>query len=361
MKTAWQIGRIAGVELRIHFTFPLLFAWVALQHFVRTGQWSGLLTSLGFVLLVFGLIVLHELGHVLAARSFGIRTRDITLLPIGGIAHLARMPAHPREELVVALAGPAINLALGLVLLPLAGGPVFPWTAGTLLQQLVWTNFALAAFNLIPAYPLDGGRGLRALLALHYPRERANFLALLVGRIFALLLGMLALAGDPFLIFIALFLWVAAGEEIAAERRQAQLRHVHVGEIMDRDCQVFAPSETLARAANHLLSSAQEDFPVVGPEGRLAGLLRREDLVAGLAHLGPDARIDELPLMPTPSSRTNETVENLLHRWPADRRSVPVLRDDRTFAGLCTAANLGDFILVQDALAGPHPHEPLTA
>src|SRR6267378_4982921 len=173
MKWSWRIARVAGIEVFMHATFLLLLAWVGVTDYLPRHSWQAAARGIVFVLILFVIIVLHELGHALTARRFGIRTLDITLLPIGGVARLERMPEKPVQELLVALAGPAVNLVLALVLLLLlAVGRQFgdfeglSLLGGSLLARLLQVNVALAVFNLLPAFPMDGGRVLRALLAL---------------------------------------------------------------------------------------------------------------------------------------------------------------------------------------------------
>ena len=184
MRWSWRVGRIADIDVYVHSTFLLLLGWVLLQHYLAHGDPAEAIGGLAFILALFGIVVLHELGHALAARRYGIRTRDITLLPIGGVARLERMPEDPRQELVVALAGPAVNVALaaGLFLaLALGRGPApvgeVAHVGGGVLDQLLWVNVSLAVFNLLPAFPMDGGRVLRAVLALRLDYVRATQIA----------------------------------------------------------------------------------------------------------------------------------------------------------------------------------------
>ncbi len=218
MSWSWRIGRIAGIDVYVHFTFFLLLCRIAYQHYSVRGNFNDAIGGLVFILALFGIVVLHELGHALAARRYGIPTRDITLLPIGGVARLERMPDKPAQELVVALAGPAVNvvLAAGIFLVLALGAELIPISramnvGGGFLNQLLWVNIALAVFNLLPAFPMDGGRVLRALLAMRMEYVQATQVAATVGQAMAIFFVIAGLfGGNPLLMFIGLFVWLGA-------------------------------------------------------------------------------------------------------------------------------------------------------
>ncbi|NCO93110.1 MAG: site-2 protease family protein, partial [Armatimonadetes bacterium] len=165
MKWSWKIGELSGIGIYVHGTFLMLLAWVALSHLMSGHSVAAAMSGLLFVVTLFAIVVLHELGHALMAKRFGIATRDITLLPIGGMARLERMPEDPKQELLVSLAGPAVNVVLGaglfVILTLMKGATAFTGltlVGGALLTKLLWVNVALAGFNLLPAFPMDGGR-----------------------------------------------------------------------------------------------------------------------------------------------------------------------------------------------------------
>jgi len=224
MNLSWKLGRIAGIDLFLHPTFLLIMGWAALQR----GLDGMLLISA-----VFGCVVLHEFGHALTARLFGVQTRDITLYPIGGVARLERMPRAPGAELLITLAGPLVNVAIaGFLFLGLwAAGAWEPWTEPSLAAdfagQLMFINVALAVFNMLPAFPMDGGRVLRAILSAPLGRYRATEIAAGLGR--ALALG-LPLAGlwfgvfNPMYLVLAVFIYFAAGMELAQVRAEEPRR-----------------------------------------------------------------------------------------------------------------------------------------
>ncbi len=223
MRMSWKLGQVAGIDVYLHPTFFLL---LMLPQVIQGGIAAVLL-----VIAVFGCLLLHELGHALMARRFGIETEDITLSPIGGVARLRRMPKAPGAELLIALAGPAVNILIVLVLAGLYGlGVVTNLWAMVALQQfvivLMVANLFLVAFNLVPAFPMDGGRVLRALLSGWLGRARATMIAAGIGRVLAIAFGLYSLIhGELLQVVLAMFIYWAAGKELsmvlAEERRRS--------------------------------------------------------------------------------------------------------------------------------------------
>ncbi|MCU0873553.1 MAG: site-2 protease family protein [Pirellulaceae bacterium] len=217
-----KLGDIAGIGVYIHWSFWLLPAWILLS---AGGGFAGALTSIVFVFAVFGCVVLHELGHALMARQFHIGTRDITLYPIGGVASLERMPRRPAHELAIALAGPAVNVLIAAVLFAVlvvgdlgTQGLLLDFAGGSFLANLVFVNVALVVFNMLPAFPMDGGRVLRAFMAMRLPYLRATEIAVRVGQAVAVVLGLVGLFSGGTLLFVAFFVFLAAQAELAMAR-----------------------------------------------------------------------------------------------------------------------------------------------
>ncbi len=354
MNGTWRLGRILGIEVRVHFTFILLFALLGGLHLLRGVEPRAALLDGVFLLSVFGIVVLHELGHALAARRFGVGTRAITLLPIGGVAQLERIPEKPHQELVIALAGPAVNVVLAAslgALLVSTGGTLdvaeLSTPGGAFLPRLVLVNVTLAVFNMLPAFPMDGGRVLRATLAFFVDYRRATEVASSVGQGIAVLLGLIGLVGNPLLLVIAIFVFLGARQESLHVRTKAAIQGISVRATMVRSFGALAPEEPVARAARLLLEGFQHDFPVVR-EDALLGVVTRRAIVEALARGG-----DQLPvgavMNPQPATaHPNELLTDVLPRL--QESGVVVVVDGRLVVGLLTLESLGEFMTLASAV-----------
>ncbi len=356
MRWSWRIGSLAGIELRIHATFLLLVAWVGAAHWASGRSLDAVLGGVFFILALFACVVLHELGHAMAARQFGIPTRDITLLPIGGVARLERMPEKPEQELWVAVAGPLVNVAI-------AAG-LFVWltvshawaplgqlhvASGPLLARLMVANVTLVAFNLIPAFPMDGGRVLRALLAKRLDYVRATQVAAGIGQGVAFGFGLLGLFFNPLLMFIALFVWIGASQEASATQMKAALAGTPIQTAMMTEFMQLGPDDTLADAARMVLQSSQQDFPVV-EQGEVIGILTRADLLLALAKQGNEYPVSAVMRRDFIAAEDTEMLETAFQRLQqCNCHTMPVLRQGR-IAGLLTMDNLGEYLLIQAAM-----------
>jgi Zn-dependent protease/CBS domain-containing protein len=360
MKWAWRVGKLAGIELKIHVTFLLILGWVGLLHWRAEGTRQAVLRGVGFILLLFACVVLHELGHALTARRFGIKTRDIILLPIGGVARLERMPEKPGQEFLVAIAGPLVNVAIAgglfavlsaldrwVPLQELARDPEI--THGPLFEQLAFINISLAVFNLIPAFPMDGGRILRAALATRLSYLRATKVAASIGQLLAFGLGFLGLFSNPFLVFIAFFVWIGAAQEAGAVELRDRLEGIAVQEVMLTDFRSLHPFDMLTKAVELTMSGSQTDFPVLD-NGRTVGLLTQQKLLAALRDGGQEQRVQTVMEREFEAARPGDLVAPMLVGLQEKRvRSVPVIDGER-LVGLLTTENLGEFFAIQSAL-----------
>src|ERR1700757_1972962 len=297
MSWSLPIFRIAGIQLRIHITFLLLIAWLAFGYYAQGGSAVAFWRVI-FVLLLFLCVVLHEFGHAIAAKNFGINTPDITLLPIGGGARLERMPDEPRQELIIALAGPLVNVVIALALFAVVGWRGLAAQAmmggSDLLAQLLVINVVLVLFNMLPAFPMDGGRVLRALLATRLSYARATQIAASIGQGCAFVFGFVGLLWNPFLLFIALFVYIGASQESALAQMRDVSRRFPVSSAMVREFRTLTETATLQDAVDALLATSQHDFPVIDGSGNVAGILTRNDLISALRKSDPNIRVGDV-------------------------------------------------------------------
>ncbi|HEX5941649.1 MAG TPA: site-2 protease family protein, partial [Anaerolineales bacterium] len=331
MRWQWKLGTFAGIDVFVHATFLLLIGWIGYSHWLRYGTIAKVAEGVVFILALFLCVVLHEYGHALTARRYGIKTRDITLYPIGGVARLERLPDKPIEELWVALMGPAVNVviaALLFVYLYLTGGLV-PMTdltvaSGSFLARLMAVNVSLVLFNLIPAFPMDGGRVLRALLAMRMDYVRATQIAANIGQGLAFLLGLFGLFNNPFLLFIAFFVWIGASQEASMVQMRNSISGIPVTHAMQTRFDILTPSDRLDRVVSLILAGSQQDFPVV-EDGQFVGVVTRDDFIRALSQKGENTPVMDVIRRNVPTVDSHEMVEMALTRLQeSGSKTLPV-------------------------------------
>jgi len=362
MQWSIPVGTVKGTVIRIHLTFVLLLVWIGTSHYARGGRQDAA-EGLLFIILLFTCVLLHEFGHVFAARRYGIKTPDITLLPIGGVAQMERIPEKPSEELVVALAGPAVNVVIALVLalvlggLPALGAGLNMQNPGVgLLERLAWVNVSLVLFNLIPAFPMDGGRVLRALLALRLGHARATRIAAGVGQVVAFALGAAGLFGNPVLIFIALFVYMGAASEGAAAGVREASQSLTTADAAVTRFESLSPTATVEDAVERLLRTSQHDFPVVDGAGRLRGVVTRTGMIAALRATGPGTPVLDVMRRDIPTVGAGQPLEDAVRLiQDGSLPAVGVLDADGRLVGLVTPENLGELMMVQALRPKPPP------
>lgn len=335
MKWSYRIVTVSGIEVRVHATFLMLLAFFGYVYFTE-GGWNAAWQGITFVLLLFLCVLLHEFGHAFAARAYGIRTPDITLLPIGGLARLERMPSTPWQELVIAVAGPAVNVVIALLLFLAMGGRVpsqaelMEGSGNALFAGLLSINLLLVIFNLIPAFPMDGGRVLRAILAMSLPHARATEIAGRVGQVFAVLFGLYGVLGSvfgwpyasPMLVLIAAFIFMGARQEVAYANLRAAARNLRVGDAMQFHFKTAPANLRVGEVPPLLIHSNQNIFALVDDTMHLHGLASRDELASAVRSLPAEALVSsvarKLPVI-HPDTLFNEAIELM------QRVSEPVL------------------------------------
>jgi Zn-dependent protease len=352
MKWSFSIGRLFGIPIRVHITFFLLLAFVAVAG--KTVQ--GAVFAVVFVILVFVCVILHELSHSLVAIRYGHKVRNITLLPIGGMAQMDEIPEKPREEIVISVAGPAASVGISAVLfgvimlfkIPLGTPTSTSLYEGNLIVSLFWINLFLAGFNLIPAFPMDGGRVLRGVLGVFMDHMKATRIAVFVGQVFAVILFFVGIFANIWLALIAVFIYLGAeGEERIWALRYA-LADAPVKSVMLEDFKALAPGDTLASAAELFLHTLQGDFPVLFGD-RLMGILRREALIAGINDNKESGRVADFAEREFLATNEKEPLVQLYKKMAEKGLSmVPVVRDDK-LVGIVTMEQIGRYHMVAAA------------
>jgi Zn-dependent protease len=356
MRWQWKLGTFAGIDVFVHATFLLLIGWIGYSHWLQYGTIAKVAEGILFILALFLCVVLHEYGHALTARKYGIKTRDITLYPIGGVARLERMPEKPIEELWVALMGPAINVVIAALLFAylFVTNSLVPLTdltvaSGSFLGRLMAVNVSLVLFNLIPAFPMDGGRVLRALLAMRMDYVRATQVAATIGQGLAFILGLIGLFNNPFLLFIAFFVWIGASQEAGMVQMKNTISGIPVTNAMQTRFETLSPVDRLDRVVKLILAGSQQDFPVVD-DGQFIGVLTRDDFIKALSEQGQNTPVMDVIQRNVPSVDSHEMVETALMRLQeSGAKTLPVMHGGR-FVGLVTSENITEFLMIRSAL-----------
>lgn len=362
-KWSLYIGSYASIKVFIHWTFWIIIGWIFLMHYnMGHGIYEGLWGVL-FILALFACVVLHEFGHALTAKRYHILTRDITIYPIGGVASLEAMPEKPQQELLVAIAGPAVNLGIAAILLiylqytgkmpNLSTLEVEDQNAHMLGQSFGFNLFAaniiLAVFNLIPAFPMDGGRVLRSILAFTMDRARATRIAATVGQFLAITFVFFGFFYNFWLVFIGLFIYLGAGSEAAYESTKSALSGYTAKDVLMRKFTRLLPEDTLEKVVQVLLDSQEQEF-VVAENNHIHGVLTRKELIKGLSEYGkasPVARIvrnDYLTLHP------NMALQEVYQKLMASHCSVAPVLDNGQLIGIVDKENINELLMVNEAL-----------
>jgi len=354
---SFRLVRILGTDVKVHVTFLLLLAFLFARVQLQAGAVAALAMT-GLFVALFLCVLLHEFGHILMARHFGIRTPDVLLLPIGGMARLERIPEEPGQELLIALAGPAVTLAIATLLYPvlsLAGDPV-AWSladfdAPGIPKQLFYMNVLLLAFNLIPAFPMDGGRVLRAVLAWRLDYVQATRIAASIGQMVAIGGAVLGIYSQEWMgVLIALFIFFAAGQEAQMVATRAAGKGIIIDQMMVTRFVTIPVHATLRMAADILLETEQREFPVVDNNGTVEGLLTRDNLVRGLAVGGPDSTVGAAMTRPVPLLPLGLGFEEALGRLRSSGfPALPVVDGVGKLVGLLTTDNITDLVLLRQA------------
>lgn len=359
MKGSLRIATIAGIKIFIHWTFLILLAYIIYSNYRRGYDAGQIGWSVLFVLSIFTTVCLHELGHALMAKRFHIKTRDITLLPIGGLARLETLPEKPSEELLVAIAGPAVNVALalltGLVIdFPardqlneiMAGGV----NAGNFLLNFFIVNIWLALFNLIPAFPMDGGRVLRALLSMRLPRHIATNIAARIGQLLAVGFVFAGFFVNPFLMFIGFFIFLGAQAEAEQTQAQSMLRGFKVRDVLMNDIPRVEASDTIKTAVSKLLSSQNKNFLVM-QHSEAVGTLTRDQIIRALSQSGDSEIVGNVMSRELVTLDPEQSLDHAYRHVSQQRTELMAVKENGSLIGVVDTDNILEFIMVKSANA----------
>ena len=348
------LGRISGIKLYVHWTFLLLIGWVIYSD-IRSGlDTENILWSLGFVFTIFGCVTLHELGHSLMAQRYHIRTRDITLLPIGGVASLESIPEKPKEELAVALAGPAVNVIIALILFPfiyLGQSPTtFEGLGGinhsNFLTSLLSVNISLVVFNMITAFPMAGGRVLRALLGFKLNHTRATTIAARIGQVIAIIFVAVGFYGNSFLIFIGIFIFMGAQTEIKYAQGTAVLNETSIGAIMLSTFPRIAVTSTIREAAQRLLEEKTTNFLVIQND-LPAGSLSKEGILKALGERGESTLVEDAMDKRLLYLNAKLSIHEALKEMNSQQQTLAMVTDQNHVIGVIDAHRIAEFLMMQ--------------
>ncbi|MCB1062607.1 MAG: site-2 protease family protein [Verrucomicrobiae bacterium] len=357
MRWSIKLVKVAGIEVRMHLTFLLLLAWIGFSAYQRGGA-PAATSAIAFILLIFLCVLLHEFGHAIAAKAFGIQTPDITLLPIGGVARLQRMPDQPSQELIVAIAGPLVNVVIAGILFPVLGLKfdssmlaIIASPESSVLAKVAVVNVMLVAFNMIPAFPMDGGRVLRAMLAMTMPHSKATLIAARIGQGLAFVFGFLGLFGNPLLIFIALFVYLGASQENAMAQMKDVTTGVHVSDAMVTELTTLTENDSIDDAVEALLRTSQQEFPVLDSAGRVLGILTREPMIRALRQTGPETPVVDVMFRCEQTVHARDSFDAAFRLMQESAcPALPVVDNAGRLVGLITPENVGELMMVRSIL-----------
>ncbi|GAA4272820.1 site-2 protease family protein [Aquimarina gracilis] len=357
MKGVLNLGKLFNVKIEVHWTFIFILLWVIFLELKSGGTLQNAMMSIVFIALLFTCVVFHEFGHILTARKFGVTAKKITLLPIGGVASMETIPENPKQELLISLAGPAVNIFIALILSLFINISFFfdqdpkqleealsHVTPQNLLIYLFSANIALAIFNFIPAFPMDGGRVLRAILAMKTDRVTATNIASGIGQFIALIFVFVGILYNPFLILIALFIFFGAYGENKMVRQLALLKGHKVHDAMLTNISVLKPDDTIKDAIELLLSGTEKNF-VITQNSQIEGILYHQNIIKNSKK--PDIALQDVMDRSFTSIDVNADLKDIFKLINTEKRDFFVVKDNNALVGAIDLSNLSEFMLIQ--------------
>jgi Zn-dependent protease/predicted transcriptional regulator len=358
MKGSFKLGNIAGIGIFIHWSFSLIIAYIIYSNYRAGHNVEQITWSVIFILSIFMTVFLHELGHALAAKRYNIKTKDSTILPIGGLARLERIPEKPSEELVVAIAGPLVNIALAVITglfitipdlkeltVQLTGGV----NQSNFFLNFFVVNIWLAIFNLVPAFPMDGGRILRAILSMKFERHVATNIAARIGQLLALIFIFIGFNSNPFLIFIGLFIILGAQAEVEMTKTGFMLKGMLVKDVVMKSYETIDGNDLVETAVKQLLNGQCKNFMVIS-NGHPTGSLSRDEIIEALSNNGNKATIDTVMNRDVLKCNIKEPIEIAYKKMLTSKNKLALVYDNEQFAGVLDLENILEFVMVKNAI-----------
>lgn len=361
MGWSFKIARVRGIDIKVHATFFLILVFGALQWAGSTpsNPLEGALFGVVLMILLFTCVTLHELGHSVMAQAFGINVREIVLLPLGGVALIAKMPEKPVQELLIAVAGPLVNVAIAIILFIVTGGigidlmnlqdmlvTLREPSLTTLLVWLLFANVALVIFNLIPAFPLDGGRILRAILAMGLGYPQATRIASIIGQVAAVLLGIWGIAtGQLLLTLIALFIFFSAGQERGIAESKTVLTTLRVGDAYNKHALSLQIGDRVSTVVDYILTSYQPDFAVL-QGNNIIGIVTRNDVLQTLASDGTDRYVTEIMQREFLRVDANKSLDEVREILSENGARLAAVFDESRYLGLVSVEDISEAFIV---------------
>lgn len=361
MGWSFKIARVRGIDIKVHATFFLILVFGALQWAGSTpsNPMEGALFGVVLMILLFTCVTLHELGHSVMAQAFGINVREIVLLPLGGVALIAKMPEKPVQELLIAVAGPLVNVAIAIILFIITGGigidlmnlqsmlvALREPSLTTLLVWLLFANVALVIFNLIPAFPLDGGRILRAILAMGLGYPQATRIASIIGQVAAVLLGIWGIAtGQLLLTLIALFIFFSAGQERGIAESKTVLTTLRVGDAYNKHALSLQIGDRVSTVVDYILTSYQPDFAVL-QGNNIIGIVTRNDVLQTLASDGTDRYVTEIMQREFLRVDANKSLDEVREILSENGARLAAVFDESRYLGLVSVEDISEAFIV---------------
>jgi Zn-dependent protease len=358
------MGKIVGIDFRIHVTFFLLLIFIYVSALSQYGPKSAFMAVL-FICAIFACVLIHEIGHSLIARRFGKEAKSITLLPIGGVATMEEMPEKPQQEIVMSIAGPLINLAIAGILFLFVSQwqgirvlTMYPDSLSAFISELISVNIILAVFNLIPAFPMDGGRVLRGILALKMDYIQATSLAVSIGQGMSLFFIFFGLLFNIWITLIGVFIYIGAGSEKHEVMLRAVLRKVPASAVMTTNFQTLQPDKSLSQVLEYVYHGCQDDFPVMGDSG-IQGILTRKDILSAIHEKGINIMISDVMDRDFFSVKPDESLDKVYHHLLNKHKTAAAVLEGGRLMGMICLDSISRYFMIQNAMVSKEDTVPL--